>query len=98
MPSKNVTTKLQCVWSLVSYDHKSALARLCLRWWINIVPHHCRWNNLGYLASLITFVGATVFWVATITGVPNELPDPSVAYVEWDILYWLPQVPHCYLQ
>ena len=54
----------------------------------------CRWNNLGYLASFITFVGATVFWVATITGVPNELPDPSVAYVEWDILYWLPQVAH----
>ena len=59
------------------------------------VTHYCRWNNLGYLASFITFIGATVFWVATITGVPNELPDPSVAYIEWDFLYWLPQVHHC---
>ena len=51
-----------------------------------------RWNNLGYWGSFITFLGATIFWISTIVGVPNVLPDESVHYVEWDILFWLTQV------
>ncbi|EIE24412.1 hypothetical protein COCSUDRAFT_40817 [Coccomyxa subellipsoidea C-169] len=56
------------------------------RWW------GTRWNNLGYLASFVTMIGATIFWVSTIVGVPGVLPDESVHYVEWDILFWLTQV------
>ncbi|BDA50807.1 hypothetical protein COCOBI_17-0250 [Coccomyxa sp. Obi] len=56
------------------------------RWW------GYRWNNLGYLGSFITFVGASIFWISTIVGVPGVLPDASVHYVEWDILFWLTQV------
>jgi hypothetical protein len=51
-----------------------------------------RWHSLGYWGSFITFVGATIFWVATIVGVPNCLPDPITHYVEWDVLYWGTQV------
>ncbi|KAK9909342.1 hypothetical protein WJX75_000763 [Coccomyxa subellipsoidea] len=56
------------------------------RWW------GTKWNNLGYWGSFITFLGATIFWISTIVGVPNVLPDESVHYVEWDILFWLTQV------
>lgn len=56
------------------------------------MKHACRWNNLGYIASLITFCGATIFWVSTITGVPGVMPDESTHIAEWDVLFWLPQV------
>ena len=52
----------------------------------------CRWRDLGYLASFITFIGATTFWVSTITGVPGVLPNKATHIAEWDILFWLPQV------
>jgi len=43
----------------------------------------CRWNNLGYVASFITFCGATIFWISTITGVPGVLPNESTHIAEW---------------
>lgn len=52
----------------------------------------CRWNQLGYVASFITFCGATIFWISTITGVPGVLPAEPMHIAEWDILFWLPQV------
>ena len=52
----------------------------------------CRWRDLGYLASFITFIGATTFWVSTITGVPGVLPNEATHIAELDILFWLPQV------
>lgn len=52
----------------------------------------CRWRDLGYLGSFITFIGATTFWVSTITGVPGVLPNEATHIAEWDILFWLPQV------
>lgn len=54
--------------------------------------HGIRWNNLGYLGSFITFMGATIFWISTIVGVPGVLPEAETHYVEWDILFWLTQV------
>ena len=47
---------------------------------------------MGYWGSFITFMGASIFWISTIVGVPKVLPDESVHYVEWDILFWLTQV------
>ncbi len=52
----------------------------------------CRWNQLGYVASFITFCGATIFWISTITGVPGVLPAEPTHIAEWDILFWFPQV------
>ena len=51
-----------------------------------------RWNHLGYVASFITFCGATIFWISTITGVPGVLPDEATHIAEWDVLFWFPQV------
>ncbi|KZO94857.1 hypothetical protein CALVIDRAFT_460364, partial [Calocera viscosa TUFC12733] len=52
------------------------------------------WRDLGYLASFIQFIAATIFWVATVTGLPGVIPtlftDPPVVVA--DIFYWTPQV------
>ena len=50
-----------------------------------------RWHDLGYIASLITFCGASIFWISTITGVPGVLPNEATHIAEWDILFWFPQ-------
>ena len=50
-----------------------------------------RWHDLGYIASFITFCGASIFWISTITGVPGLLPNEATHIAEWDILFWLPQ-------
>lgn len=51
----------------------------------------CRWHDLGYIASFITFCGASIFWISTITGVPGVLPNEATHIAEWDILFWFPQ-------
>lgn len=51
-----------------------------------------RYRDNGYWANTILFLGTSVFWIAPITGVPHVLPDESDHYLEWDFLYWLPQV------
>ncbi|GHJ84515.1 hypothetical protein NliqN6_0917 [Naganishia liquefaciens] len=52
------------------------------------------WHDIGYDAAYIQLWAATVFWVATITGLPGVIkgfPDnPSVAIT--DVFYWTPQV------
>ncbi|KAK9793466.1 hypothetical protein WJX73_001390 [Symbiochloris irregularis] len=50
-------------------------------------------SDIGFWGNTITFISATIFWIATMTGVPNELSTESQNYyVVWDIIYWLPQV------
>ncbi|KAI0828527.1 hypothetical protein BC628DRAFT_1363072 [Trametes gibbosa] len=52
------------------------------------------WRELGFLACFIQMWAATIFWVSTITGLPNViagLPDDPPTAVT-DIFYWTPQV------
>ncbi|KAG8718994.1 hypothetical protein FRC09_011761 [Ceratobasidium sp. 395] len=59
------------------------------RWWGST-----SWRNLGFLASSIQLVAATVFWISTLTGLPGVIPglpdDPPIAIS--DVFYWTPQV------
>ena len=53
----------------------------------------CSMHDLGFWGNTITFMAATIFWIATITGVPNVMSEETdTHYVGWDIVYWLPQV------
>ncbi|KAG9099211.1 hypothetical protein FRC07_010550, partial [Ceratobasidium sp. 392] len=59
------------------------------RWWGSN-----NWRDLGFLASSIQLVAATVFWISTLTGLPGIIPnlseDPPVAIA--DVFFWTPQV------
>ncbi|KAF1836966.1 hypothetical protein BDW02DRAFT_587026 [Decorospora gaudefroyi] len=47
-------------------------------------------HNLGFIASLSQFLGATIFWVAGLTALPgiyNKMSQPVT-----DVFYWTPQV------
>ncbi|OXG28955.1 hypothetical protein C361_00609 [Cryptococcus neoformans Tu259-1] len=53
------------------------------------------WHDMGYMAAIIQFFAATVFWVSTLTGLPGVIPGyfsggGSTAIV--DVFYWTPQV------
>ncbi|KAH9855482.1 hypothetical protein C2E23DRAFT_724190 [Lenzites betulinus] len=52
------------------------------------------WRELGFLACFVQMWAATIFWVSTITGLPNVIPgmpdDPPTAVT--DIFFWTPQV------
>ncbi|ORX35146.1 hypothetical protein BD324DRAFT_634045 [Kockovaella imperatae] len=53
------------------------------------------WHDMGYCAAVIQFFGATVFWIATITGLPGVIPGfaaggGSIAII--DVFFWTPQV------
>ncbi|KAI0764700.1 hypothetical protein C8Q74DRAFT_1205533 [Fomes fomentarius] len=58
--------------------------------WIGFGP----WRELGFLACFIQIWAATIFWVSTITGLPNVIQglpqDPPTAIT--DVFYWSPQV------
>ncbi|KAJ5774687.1 hypothetical protein N7457_009583 [Penicillium paradoxum] len=47
-------------------------------------------HELGFLASLIEFVSATIFWVATISGAPGIFNHMSQGLT--DGIYWIPQI------
>lgn len=47
-------------------------------------------HELGFLASLIQFFAATIFWIAGITGVPGILNIMSPGLT--DGVYWVPQM------
>lgn len=49
-----------------------------------------RWHELGFVACAIQLVGATVFWISTITGIPNVINMENIGLV--DGIYWVPQV------
>ncbi|KAI0666442.1 hypothetical protein C8Q78DRAFT_984295 [Trametes maxima] len=65
------------------------LRRLKFRW-IGIGS----WRELGFLACFIQMLAATIFWVSTITSLPNVISgfpeDPPTAVT--DVFYWSPQV------
>ncbi|RPD56551.1 hypothetical protein L226DRAFT_480446 [Lentinus tigrinus ALCF2SS1-7] len=52
------------------------------------------WRELGFLACFVQMLAATVFWVSTITGIPNVISglpeDPPTAIT--DVFFWTPQV------
>ncbi|KAI0777417.1 hypothetical protein BD413DRAFT_516462 [Trametes elegans] len=52
------------------------------------------WRELGFLACFVQMWAATIFWVSTITGLPNVIsgfPDgPPTAIT--DVFFWTPQV------
>ncbi|EKM60732.1 uncharacterized protein PHACADRAFT_203884 [Phanerochaete carnosa HHB-10118-sp] len=50
-------------------------------------------RDIGFLASLIQFFAASVFWISTITGLPNVIPtlDEKNTAVSV-VLFWTPQV------
>ncbi|KAJ9093530.1 hypothetical protein QFC21_006364 [Naganishia friedmannii] len=54
-----------------------------------------QWHDIGYLAAFVQLCAASIFWVATLTGLPGVIPgfpssDPSVAIT--DVFFWTPQV------
>ncbi|KAJ3548914.1 hypothetical protein NM688_g5234 [Phlebia brevispora] len=63
-------------------------------------PRKFRWiglgsfRELGFLASFIQFLAASIFWISTLTGLPGIIPDlvtdPPTAIA--DIFYWTPQI------
>ncbi|KAG8887008.1 hypothetical protein FRB99_004325 [Tulasnella sp. 403] len=59
------------------------------------------WSSVGYVANLIQFFGASIFWVSVLCGLPGILPDsgaqsasdlPAKSLGLWVGLYWVPQV------
>lgn len=48
-----------------------------------------RWHEIGFIASSIQLVAATIFWVSTLTGIPGVINN-GVGLV--DGIYWVPQM------
>ena len=52
-------------------------------------------RDIGYLAALIQLFAATIFWVSTVTGLPNVIPSLTTAWPPSAItiiFFWTPQV------
>ena len=49
-----------------------------------------RWQEIGFLASAIQLCSASVFWIATVTGIPGAINMESVGLT--DGIFWAPQV------
>jgi len=49
-----------------------------------------RWHELGFVACAIQLFGATVFWISTVTGIPNVINMENVGLVNG--IFWVPQV------
>jgi len=49
-----------------------------------------RWQEIGFLASAIQMFAASVFWIATITGIPGVINMGNVGLT--DGIFWVPQV------
>jgi hypothetical protein len=49
-----------------------------------------RWGEIGFIASSIQFVAATIFWISTITGIPGVINMENTGLV--DGIFWAPQV------
>jgi hypothetical protein len=41
-----------------------------------------RWHKLGIVACSIQLVGATVFWISTVTGIPDVINMDNVSLVD----------------
>jgi hypothetical protein len=49
-----------------------------------------RWNEIGYVGSVIQMFAATIFWISTITGIPGVIDTSNVALTNG--IYWVPQI------
>lgn len=56
--------------------------------WSELTTHYLR--EIGFLASLSQFVGATIFWIAGFTALPGVIDSSNVGLE--DGVYWTPQV------
>lgn len=56
--------------------------------WYELRTHYFR--DIGFLGCLIQFLGATIFWIAGIVGMPSILGGMSTPLE--DGIYWAPQV------
>ncbi|KAI0788994.1 hypothetical protein BC629DRAFT_471983 [Irpex lacteus] len=59
--------------------------------WIGLGSPH----DIGYLAAAIQLFAATIFWVSTVTGLPNVIPSLTTAWPPSAItiiFFWTPQV------
>lgn len=58
--------------------------------WYELRTHYFR--DIGFLACLSQMIGATIFWISGITGIPPILDALSLPATNG--IYWLPQVSH----
>jgi len=56
--------------------------------WHELTTHYFR--EIGFLASLSQFVGATIFWIAGFTALPGVIDSSNIGLE--DGVYWTPQV------
>jgi hypothetical protein len=56
--------------------------------WHDIRTHYC--HELGFIASLVQFLAATIFWIAGFTALPGIFDKLSPAAVNG--AYWTPQI------
>ncbi|GBE84485.1 hypothetical protein SCP_0604640 [Sparassis crispa] len=80
------------LWGLVSgenFDSEMPAKPVQFRWY-----GVGSWRELGFLACFIQMIAATVFWISTITGIPDVIhnlnTDPPTAIT--DVFFWTPQV------
>lgn len=55
----------------------------------------CSPRDIGYLASAVQLFAASIFWVSTVTGVPDVIPSLDTAWppaATTIIFFWTPQV------
>lgn len=61
------------------------------RWWPSASELRSHYLcELGFLASLVQFVAASIFWIAGLTGLPGILDHMSQGLT--DGIYWVPQI------
>ena len=73
------------------YTTTSPSGSRSFRWlpsWNELKTHYI--YELGFLASVIQFIAATIFWVAGFTGLPGILNHLSQAVTNG--IYWVPQI------
>ncbi|KAJ5894381.1 hypothetical protein N7495_006072 [Penicillium taxi] len=60
-------------------------------WWPSLYDLRTHYmHELGFLASLIQFLAATIFWIAGFTGLPGIINHMSQGLT--DGIYWVPQI------
>lgn len=72
--------------------HQDLLAK---RLFVCLISGTCSPRDIGYLASIIQLFAATIFWVSTISGLPQVIPSLATAWPPSAItivFFWTPQV------
>ena len=54
------------------------------------VWYGAHWREIGFVASAIQLFAASVFWIATITGIPGVIDMNNVGLVNG--VFWVPQI------